>query len=203
MYPLGFLFGLGFDTATEIGLLGISAAKASQGLVGLVHPGLSGAVHRRHVADGHDRRHIDAGRLRLGLRQADPQALLQPDDHGSIGCHGRWSIGGMEALDLSAMSSASRRRPFWGMIGALNDNFGVLGYVIVGIFVAAWVISTPSIGSGSSTRSKWRRANTRSTATNSPLVRAAVRPTLRAAAQKERSSHDGRPRQGRTAALRT
>lgn len=32
MYPLGFLFGLGFDTTTEVGLLGISAAKASNGL---------------------------------------------------------------------------------------------------------------------------------------------------------------------------
>lgn len=32
MYPLGFLFGLGFDTATEIGLLGIAAAQGSQGL---------------------------------------------------------------------------------------------------------------------------------------------------------------------------
>jgi nickel/cobalt transporter (NiCoT) family protein len=32
MYPLGFLFGLGFDTATESGLLGISAAEASKGL---------------------------------------------------------------------------------------------------------------------------------------------------------------------------
>lgn len=32
MYPLGFLFGLGFDTATEVGLLGISATQASQGL---------------------------------------------------------------------------------------------------------------------------------------------------------------------------
>jgi nickel/cobalt transporter (NiCoT) family protein len=32
MYPLGFLFGLGFDTATEIGLLGISASQASQGM---------------------------------------------------------------------------------------------------------------------------------------------------------------------------
>ncbi len=31
--PLGFLFGLGFDTATEVGLLGISAAQeASNGL---------------------------------------------------------------------------------------------------------------------------------------------------------------------------
>jgi high-affinity nickel-transport protein len=32
MYPLGLLFGLGFDTATEVGLLGISASQASQGL---------------------------------------------------------------------------------------------------------------------------------------------------------------------------
>ena len=32
MYPLGFLFGLGFDTATEVGLLGISATEASKGL---------------------------------------------------------------------------------------------------------------------------------------------------------------------------
>src|ERR1035438_4558426 len=30
MYPLGILFGLGFDTATEIGLLGISAAEADR-----------------------------------------------------------------------------------------------------------------------------------------------------------------------------
>ena len=30
--PLGVLFGLGFDTATEVGLLGISATQASQGL---------------------------------------------------------------------------------------------------------------------------------------------------------------------------
>ena len=32
MFPLGFLFGLGFGTATEIGLLSISAAEASKGL---------------------------------------------------------------------------------------------------------------------------------------------------------------------------
>ena len=32
MYPLRNLFGLGFDTATEVGLLRISAAQASQGL---------------------------------------------------------------------------------------------------------------------------------------------------------------------------
>ena len=32
MFPLGFLFGLGFDTATEVALLGISATQAAQGV---------------------------------------------------------------------------------------------------------------------------------------------------------------------------
>ncbi|PMX89844.1 HoxN/HupN/NixA family nickel/cobalt transporter, partial [Pseudomonas sp. GW460-C3] len=31
MFPLGLLFGLGFDTATEIGLLSISATEAARG----------------------------------------------------------------------------------------------------------------------------------------------------------------------------
>lgn len=47
MYPIGILFGLGFDTATEIGLLGISATEASKGLPlwsTLVFPVLFAAV---------------------------------------------------------------------------------------------------------------------------------------------------------------
>src|SRR5260370_41305956 len=32
MYPIGFLFGLGFDTATEVAALGISAAAAAKGI---------------------------------------------------------------------------------------------------------------------------------------------------------------------------
>lgn len=32
MYPIGFLFGLGFDTATEVALLGISAASGATGM---------------------------------------------------------------------------------------------------------------------------------------------------------------------------
>ena len=33
MFPIGFLFGLGFDTATEVALFGISAAQAANGAV--------------------------------------------------------------------------------------------------------------------------------------------------------------------------
>jgi len=31
MYPLGFLFGLGFDTSTEVALLGIASVEATKG----------------------------------------------------------------------------------------------------------------------------------------------------------------------------
>jgi len=48
--PLGFLFGLGFDTATEIGLLGLSR-RSLQGTLALVGAGLPGALRRGHVAD--------------------------------------------------------------------------------------------------------------------------------------------------------
>ena len=31
---------------------------------------------------------------------------------------------------------------FWSAVGSLNDNFGSLGYVIIGIFAATWLVST-------------------------------------------------------------
>ena len=71
MYPLGLLFGLGFDTATEIGLLGISAAEAAKGMSIwsiLVFPALFTAGH---VARRHGRQRADARRVRLGVHQAD------------------------------------------------------------------------------------------------------------------------------------
>ena len=51
MYPVGFLFGLGFDTATEVGLLGISATEATQGLADLVNPRFPDPFHGRHGVD--------------------------------------------------------------------------------------------------------------------------------------------------------
>ena len=50
------------------------------------------------------------------------------------------AVGGIEALGLIGDQLGLAGR-FWTGIGALNDNFGVMGYVIIGIFVASWVIS--------------------------------------------------------------
>ena len=52
-YPLGLLFGLGFNTATEVGVFGISAAQPRTA-VDLVDPGVSSAVYGGHVANGYD-----------------------------------------------------------------------------------------------------------------------------------------------------
>ena len=54
MYPLGVLFGLGFDTATEVGRAWNLGDAGRTGPVDLVDSGLSGVVHGRNVVDGHD-----------------------------------------------------------------------------------------------------------------------------------------------------
>jgi high-affinity nickel-transport protein len=52
MYPLGILFGLGFDTSSEIALLGISSIEAAKGTsfwVILILPALfTGSFHQTH-----------------------------------------------------------------------------------------------------------------------------------------------------------
>ena len=51
-------------------------------------------------------------------------------------------VGGLETLNLIGdQLGLTDGGGFWGAIGAINDNFGLLGYLIVGVFVAAWAIS--------------------------------------------------------------
>ncbi len=138
-YPLGFLFGLGFDTATEIGLLGISATQAAQGLSIwsiLVFPAL-----------------FTAG---MSLLDTTNSTLM-------VGTYG-WAfvrpirklyynvtitlasvvaalvIGGVEVLGLIG-DKFGLEGPFWRLVAALGDNFSLLGYSIVAFFVLSWIVS--------------------------------------------------------------
>ena len=139
MYPLGFLFGLGFDTATEVGLLGISAAQATQGMSIwsiLVFPALFTAG--MSLVDTTD------SILMLG---AYGWAFVKPIRKlyynmtiTLVSVLVAVLVGGIEALGL-AVDQFDLHGPFWDGIGALNDNFGILGYLIIGVFVASWVIS--------------------------------------------------------------
>ena len=90
MFPIGFLFGLGFDTATEVALFGISAVQASNGAsfaTIMVFPALfATGMTLIDTTDGS----LDAWGLRLGVHEAGPQAVLQHDDHGRLGrCRAR------------------------------------------------------------------------------------------------------------------
>ena len=141
MYPIGVLFGLGFDTATEVGLLGISATQAAQGLSIwsiLVFPALFTAGMT--LIDTTD------SVLMLG---AYGWAFIKPIRKlyynmtiTAASVVVAVVVGGLETLNLIGdQLGLTDGGGFWGAIGALNDNFGVLGYVIVGIFVVAWLVS--------------------------------------------------------------
>ena len=139
MYPLGVLFGLGFDTATEIGVLGISAGEAAKGL-----PLWSIAVFPALFAAGMSLVDTTDNILMLG---AYGWAFVKPVRKlyynitiTAVSVVVALVVGGIEALGLLA----GRLHPsgaFWDAIGSLNSNFGLLGYCIVGVFSLSWIVS--------------------------------------------------------------
>jgi len=139
MYPLGFLFGLGFDTASEIGLLGLSAAEASSGL-----PLWSILVFPVLFAAGMSLIDTTDNILMLG---AYGWAYIKPIRKlyynltiTSVSVVVALVVGGIEALGLLG-GQLHLQGVFWGFIDRLNSNFGVLGYCIIGIFALAWIVS--------------------------------------------------------------
>ena len=49
-------------------------------------------------------------------------------------------VGGIEVLGVIG-DQLHLEGGFWGAIGTLNDNFNDLGFLIIGIFVVAWLAS--------------------------------------------------------------
>jgi high-affinity nickel-transport protein len=139
MYPLGFLFGLGFDSATEIGVLGISAAEASKGLSVwsiLVFPALFTAGMSLVDSSG--------GVLMVG---AYGWAFTNPVRklHYNLAITGfsvvvAVLVGAIEALGL-AEDKFGLKGGSWLMADATAAGFGALGYVVVAVFLAAWLVS--------------------------------------------------------------
>jgi high-affinity nickel-transport protein len=139
MYPLGFLFGLGFDTATEIGLLGIAATSATQGLPVwsiLVFPALfTAGMSLIDTTDG------------ILMLRAYGWAFISPARKlyynivmTSVSVAVAAIVGGIEALGLLSGRLHLEGR-FWDAINALGDHFTTIGYLIVAVFVLCWVVS--------------------------------------------------------------
>lgn len=140
MYPIGFLFGLGFDTATEIGLLGISATQAAQGMsfwTILVFPALFTAG--MSLMDTTDSVLMTGA---YGWAFVNPiRKLWYNLTITAASVVVAIFIGGLEAFGLIG-DKLGLEGGFWGVIGDLNDNLANFGYAVVGIFIASWVIST-------------------------------------------------------------
>jgi high-affinity nickel-transport protein len=139
LYPVGLLFGLGFDTATEVGLLGISATQATQGLSTwsiLVFPTLFMAGMA--LVDSTD------SILMLG---AYGWAFVKPIRKlyynltiTFVSVLIAVFVGGIEVLGLLA-DHLKIHGAIWHKVGALNENFGIVGFAIIGLFVLSWGIS--------------------------------------------------------------
>lgn len=139
MLPLGFLFGLGFDTATEVTLLGMSASQAQHGYsmaIVLVFPALFAAG--MSLVDTTD------GILMLGAYE---WAFVKPLRRlyynvviTALSVLVAVIIGGIETLSMFADRLRLEGR-FWNMMQELNGNFNSIGFAIVGLFIVAWAAS--------------------------------------------------------------
>jgi high-affinity nickel-transport protein len=139
MYPLGFLFGLGFDTASEVALLGITAAQASSGLSMwsiLIFPALFTAGMTL----------LDTTDSVLMVR-AYGWAFVKPVRKlyynmtiTFVSVMVAILVGGIEALGLIG-EKFRLTGGLWDLVGELNEQLELLGYLIVGIFIGSWLLS--------------------------------------------------------------
>ncbi len=138
MYPLGVLFGLGFDTASEVALLGLAATSGASHIPVayiLILPALFAAG--MSLVDATD------GILMLG---AYGWAYIKPIrklyynlNITLISVIIAFGIGGIEALAVMA-DRLGLRGGIWDWVA--NLDFGLLGFAIVAVFVLSWGIST-------------------------------------------------------------
>lgn len=139
MYFVGFLFGLGFDTATEVGVLGISAAAATQGL-----PIWSILIFPMLFTAGMCLLDTAGGILMLGAygwAYVHPMRKLYYNmTITAISAFIAVGVSGLEVLNIVG-DQMNLHGWFWSQVNKLGDHFGAIGIAIIGIFIVAWVMS--------------------------------------------------------------
>lgn len=137
MYPLGFLFGLGFDTATEVGFLALAAGAASTGLpfyAILCLPIIFAAgMSLLDTADG------------AFMTKAYGWAFSQPVRKvyynitvTALSVAVAFIVGSIELLSIVS-DRLHLSGGIWDVVRGLD--LGVIGYIIVGLFLVMWAAS--------------------------------------------------------------
>ena len=138
MYPLGVLFGLGFDTASEVALLGLAATSGANHI-----PVIAILILPALFAAGMSLVDTTDGILMLG---AYGWAYVKPIrklyynlNITLVSVLIAFAIGGVEVLSILG-EKLGLHGGIWDWVGELD--FGIIGIAIIGIFVVSWLAST-------------------------------------------------------------
>ena len=137
MYPIGVLFGLGFDTATEVALLVLAGGAAGAGLPWyaiLCLPILFAAgMSLTDSIDGSFMNFAYGWAFSKPVRKVFYNITITGLSVAVAVVIGTIELGGLIASELNLSGS------FWDWFETININ--MLGFVIVGMFVATWAIA--------------------------------------------------------------
>jgi high-affinity nickel-transport protein len=137
IYPVGVLFGLGFDTASEVALLFLAAGAAGAGLpfyAILCLPILFAAgMSLFDTIDGSFMNFAYGWAFSKPVRKVYYNIAIT-----TLSIAVAFLIGAVELLGLAA-NEFSLRGHFWTWIAGIDIN--KLGYVIVGLFALAWAVT--------------------------------------------------------------
>jgi nickel/cobalt transporter (NiCoT) family protein len=137
MYPIGVLFGLGFDTATEVALLVLAGGAAGAGLPWyaiLCLPILFAAgMALMDSIDGSFMNFAYGWAFSKPVRKVFYNITITGLSVAVAVVIGTIELGGLLASELNLSGS------FWNWFENINVN--ILGFVIVGMFVATWAIA--------------------------------------------------------------
>ena len=137
MYPLGMLFGLGFDTATEVALLFLATGAAGGGLPWyaiLVLPVLFAAgMSLLDTIDGSFMNFAYGWAFARPVRKAYYNLTIT-----GLSVAVAFLVGTTELLGI-LVDKAHLRGPVWDWIAEVD--LGTVGYAAVGLFVLTWAVS--------------------------------------------------------------
>ena len=137
MYPLGVLFGLGFDTATEVGLLALAAGVATHHVPVLAILSLpilfAAGMCLMDTADGAFMSQAYGWAFSNPIRKIYYNITVT-----SLSVAMALLIGAVELLQVLS-SKLSLKDGFWAWLD--NLDFGTIGYFVVGLFVVTWAVS--------------------------------------------------------------
>jgi high-affinity nickel-transport protein len=137
MYPLGVLFGLGFDTATEVALLFLAAGAAGAGLpfyAILCLPILFAAgMSLLDTIDGSFMNFAYGWAFSKPVRKVYYNLTIT-----ALSVTVAFVIGAVELLGLAANELTLHGR-FWDWVASIDIN--TVGFIIVGLFALTWAIA--------------------------------------------------------------